>query len=409
MGKLQEIFPETYKPMQKTLVVLLGLVAISMPFKDRFLVNPFIVLAFVVWLCTNPFKKVLIIKKNVKFLLAILSFYLLHVMALLYTNNIAEGLFSLEIKISMLLFPLIFYAENFSEKQYRFFFGSFIIGTIICCVLCLLHAGFLYLQTHQNTFYYENLSWFQHPSYLAMYITFCCVVLLLKNIFTQTLTYLSILFFTIFILLLSSKTGLVIHFIALVFCVVSMFFKGKNYVKILISTLLGILLFLSCLFYVPEINQRFKGLLMVLNAKGLDKTSTESTAVRVLIWKEATEIMQQHLLIGVSPGDANDALYTGYQQAGLTGAYAKKLNAHSQYFQTGVGLGLLGLLSLLALFVIPLLENRNKLIVLFVLITTLNFLTESMLQTMAGCIFLGYFYGVICFKKEDVTNNMDAR
>ena len=100
---------------------------------------------------------------------------------------------------------------------------------------------------------------------------------------------------------------------------------------------------------------------MVLNAKGLDKTSVESTTVRVLIWNEASQIIKQNLWVGVAPGDANDALYEGYNQNGLTGAYAKKLNAHSQYFQTTVGLGLIGLASLLSLFIIAIPSSMKPL------------------------------------------------
>ncbi|MEO8761853.1 MAG: O-antigen ligase family protein [Bacteroidia bacterium] len=399
MFKLQDIFPETYKPLQKAIVALLALVAFFLPFK--FLVNIFIVLAFITWLFTNPFKKLFVKTQNTKVFLAIFIFYLLHLLALLYTQNIGEGLFSLEIKISMLVFPLVFYTEYFTEKQYNFFFKSFIVGTLLCCLLCLGRAVFLYFSKGEITFYYEKLAWFQHPSYLAMYVTFCCVVLLLKNIFSKILTYLSLLFFTFFVLLLSSKTGIVIHFTLLIFCIVSLFLKGKNYFKIIGSALLGLIVFCSCLFFIPEINQRFKGVVMALNAEGIDKSSVESTGVRILIWKEAMQIRKENLLLGVSPGDANDALYASYKKDGITGAYEKKLNAHSQYFQTLVGLGILGLLSLLALFIVPLIENRTKMVLFFALITALNFLTESMLQTMAGCIFLGYFYSIICFSRAE--------
>jgi len=133
MFKLQEIFPETNKPLKKAIVALLVLVAFSLPFK--FIVNLFIVLVFVAWLFTNPLKKLFIKTKNTGVLLAVFIFYLLHVIALLYTNNIHEGLFSLEIKISMLIFPLLFYTEGFTAAQYRFIFKSFVVGTLLCCLL----------------------------------------------------------------------------------------------------------------------------------------------------------------------------------------------------------------------------------------------------------------------------------
>ena len=404
MFKLQEIFPETDKPLQKAMVALLVLVAFFLPFK--FLVNIFIVLVFIVWLFSNPFKNLFTKTQNTKTFLAIFIFYLLHLVALLYTQNIGEGLFSLEIKISMLIFPLVFYTEKFSQKQIDFFLKSFIIGTLFCCLLCLARVTFFYLSNGETNFYYERLAWFQHPSYLAMYVTFCCVVLLLKNIFNTLFTYVSIAFFTVFVLLLSSKTGIAIHFGTLVFCMALLFLKGRNYLKILGIVFLGTLISCACIYFIPALN-RFNGAFAAMQSTTIDKTSTESTTVRRLIWHEATQIVKQNAVKGVSPGDANDALYESYKQNGITGAYDKKLNAHSQYFQTAVGLGLLGLTSLLILFITPLIENRKKIVLFFVLITALSFLTESMLQTMAGCIFLGYFYSVICFKNDSILTPKD--
>lgn len=400
MFKLQEIFPETDKPLKKAMVALLVLVAFSLPFK--FLVNLFIVLSFVAWLASNPFKRLFTKTKNTKVLLAIFIFYLLHVIALLYTNNIQEGLFNLEIKISMLIFPLLFYTEVFSVEQHQFFLKSFVIGTLLCCLLCLSRSVFLFFSTHENNFYYEGLSWFQHPSYLAMYISFCCVVLLLTNMFSKTITYLSIVFFTFFLFLLSSKTGIIIHFITLVFSFAFILLKGKNYFKIIVMSLLGLGICIGILFLIPQVKQRFQNVYTVFKSKNTDKTSAESTTVRMLIWNEAIQINKEHPLFGVSPGDTNDALYESYQMHGLTGAYEKKLNAHNQYFQTTIGLGIVGLLSLLFLFTIPLVTNWNKIVVFFIGISALNFLTESMFQTMAGCIFFGYFYSLICLKYDPI-------
>ena len=407
MFTLQEIFPETDKPLRKVLVALLVLVAFTLPFKEKLLVNLFIILSFVAWLVSNPFKRLFTKTKNAKVLLAILTFYFLHVLGLIYTDNMQEGLFSLEVKVSMLIFPLLFYTEEFSVKQYQFFFKSFVVGTLLYCLLCLSRAVFLYFSIHENNFYYEGLSWFQHPSYLAMYVSFCCAVLLLTNLFSKTTTYISIVFFTLFVFLLSSKTGIIIHFITLVFSIVSVFFKGRNYLKIIGISLVGLLLCTVILFFIPQVKNRFEGAFNAIESTHIDKASTESTAVRMLIWGEALHIIKKHPIIGVSPSNANDVLFEAYQKDGLTGAYAKKLNAHNQYFQISIGLGLIGLLSLLSLFVAPLFTNRNKMVFLFAGITALNFLTESMFQAMAGCIFFGYFYSLICFQHDSFLATSD--
>jgi O-antigen ligase len=122
----------------------------------------------------------------------------------------------------------------------------------------------------------------------------------------------------------------------------------------------------------------------------IDKSATESTAVRMLIWEQAIQIIKQYPIIGTSPGDANDALYKAYAENGLTGAYEKKLNAHNQFFQTFIGTGIIGFLILCLITIYPIIHGiikKNYFLSIFGFIVTLNFLVESMLQTQAGVIF----------------------
>ena len=195
MFKLQEIFPVSSKKTHKIIVVLLALVAFSLPFKDKFLVNLFTVLVMVIWFFSNPIKKLFTKDHNKAPLIAIVLFYILHAFALLYTENLQEGFFNLEIKISLFIFPLIFYTSSFSVKQTGFFIASFVIGSVLCCMICLGHAAYLTLITRKNSFFYQDLSWFQHPSYLSMYLTFCSVALFQLKLFDKPARIFIILFF----------------------------------------------------------------------------------------------------------------------------------------------------------------------------------------------------------------------
>jgi len=401
MLNLQEIFPVSSKPIHRVLLALLALVSFSLPFKDQFLVNLFIVLTILVWLFGNPFKKLFSKRKNVKSLLAIVFFYVLHAIALLYTNNLQEGFFSLEIKISLFIFPLIFYSLDYTAKQNKFLLRNFISGCLLCCFLCIGHSVYISFTENKNYFFYQDLSWFQHPSYLSMYLTFCCVALFEWKLYIKSVQIGLTLFFTLFVLLLSSKSGIVIHVVFLSVYFISSYIAAGNYKKLFLFSASGILIALFIILFIPKVKDRFQNVINAFQSDKIDKSATESTAVRMLIWQEATEIIKQNPLLGVSPGDTNDALYESYKQNGLAGAYAKKLNAHSQYFQTGVGLGLIGLVSFISMFILPFFENKGKLLIFFLLITAVNFFTESMLQTMAGSIFFGYFYAMLCFEKTE--------
>lgn len=398
MFKRADIFPASEKTITKVHIGLLALVAFALPFKHP--VNIIAALALITWFFTKPYRQFNKYTKFTKVLAVILAFYFLHVLSFLYTSNIGESFFNLEIKLSLLLFPLIFYSGRFTWQQIKFFLAAFVLGSLACCLACLGRAAYLTLVSGHNHFFYQDLSWFQHPSYLAMYLTFCCVALVQKKIFTRLQRMLCIAFFTFFILLLSSKTGITIHFLILLTAGIAWYLNKKRYIALAVFGLSAALTIFLVLTFVPPVKERFQNVVNAFASEKIDKTVTESTAVRMLIWGEAKQIMLEHPVFGVSPGDANDTLYARYQENGLTGAYSKKLNAHNQYLQTGVGLGFVGLAVFVGLFVTPLFNRPRKLLVFFLLITAVNFLTESMLQTMAGSVFFSYFYALLCFDKE---------
>jgi O-antigen ligase len=100
----------------------------------------------------------------------------------------------------------------------------------------------------------------------------------------------------------------------------------------------------------------------------------------------------------VGVGDANDALYQAYADNGLSGALHYHLNAHNQYLQTFLGLGLFGLLLLFEFTWVQMIRAiRRKYFLMFVFafLIALNFLVESMLQTAAGVLFFMYFYAIL--------------
>jgi len=129
----------------------------------------------------------------------------------------------------------------------------------------------------------------------------------------------------------------------------------------------------------------------------LDKTDTESTAVRILIWKEAVKLIKTNILFGTTAGDANDKLAEAYEREGLTGAFSKRLNAHNQFLQTFIGTGIIGFIVLLLMTLGALVYSfmkKNYILALFSVLCIFNFLVESMLQAQAGFVFFAFFF---CF------------
>lgn len=191
---------------------------------------------------------------------------------------------------------------------------------------------------------------------------------------------------------------------------IQLFFNGykKTILGLFLALLGGITLTYKLL---PTPFDRFKTAISVTTSEEkIDKTDAESTAVRILIWKESIKIIKQHIWLGTSPADANQNLYNAYEENGLTGALDKRLNAHNQFLQTFIGTGIIGflLILLITLFLIVYsFIKKNYILMLFSILISLNFMVESMLQAQAGFTFFVFFLCILLkYDFKEISKNL---
>lgn len=333
---------------------------------------------------------------------ALLAFFCLHVAGYWLSVNKAEALTSIEVKLSFFAFPLLIFCVDYEELNIKKIIIAFVSGCLISVIFCVFKASYTYLFEHTNTFFYSDFSYFLHPSYLAMYLVLAQLIVMLY--YKKWLAHIAYLdykigfmtcIFLTGIFLSSSKMGIISAFVLLpVTFAVILFNRGykKTIAGLALSLVLGLIIVYKLF---PSPFERLQVAFMVTSSsQQIDKTATESTAVRILIWKEAANIIKHNMAFGVTPGDANDHLYKAYEEQGLTGALSKKLNAHNQYLQTFIGSGVLGFMLLCLMTVGTIMIGflkRNFMLALFSILITLNFLVESMLQTQAGIVFFVFF------------------
>jgi O-antigen ligase len=199
--------------------------------------------------------------------------------------------------------------------------------------------------------------------------------------------------------------GILTFFMLIPLIILIQLFKRKQFKSILFVAITFIASALFFLFSDSIPAARMRNVVSVLTATNeIDKTTSESNAVRLLIWKESLNLIKQKPILGYTPGDANDALYQAYEKQGLTGALEKKLNAHNQFLQTTIGLGGIGFLILLGMIFYSVwfgIKSKNELQLFFGLLITMNFLVESMLQTSAGILFFVFFACFAFFVRFD--------
>lgn len=346
------------------------------------------------------------------------SLYFLYLTGLIYTTNFGYGWFDLEIKLSLLIFPLVFATSPwplFSQKQISCILWSFVAGCMAGSLIFLGHASVNeYSYRIPDSFYYMKLAWFFHPSYLSMYYNFAIGFLLLgllktfnenfvKSIFLGGL----IIYLSVMILLLSSKAGVITLAVLIVLAAVYSWKRSKARLAGLMIIGCGLVLFGIGYWLAPVAFSRISAAgRAVASQQSTERVQSESNADRMAVWATAVDIIEHNYLIGVGTGDVKDALMEGYKKNKLFPAFEHKLNAHNQYLQTFVALGLGGFLLLAALIVLPAIRafrNHQDIYFVFLLIFALNILFESMLEVQAGVVFYAFFNVFLFSKKETGT------
>ena len=354
------------------------------------------------------------------------ALYILYCVGMLYSENTAFGLRDLETKMALLALPLVFACQASIEKKVtdKLMF-SFIAGNILAMLICLAQSAYIYFDemylissgqlnnvaASPKYFFSSYLSYFVHPSYFAMYLCLCVVFLFSKwsdrtdplPEKQKILTVLLAVAVSVFIFLLASRMGIIVLSIIWLGGIVYLLLIKKYYRAGLIS--IGILLASALILYKSSaiIASRVDAAAHTMFNKHIDKTSTESSEARALIWEQAVTLLKENIPFGSGTGDVKDVLLKKYQEQGMTGAYEHRLNAHNQFLQTGIALGIPGLIVIIGMLLLPLFQRRNRFIlfIVFTGIIILNFTVESMLEIQAGVIFYSYFSALLLTFKPD--------
>ncbi|MFY9311415.1 MAG: O-antigen ligase family protein [Bacteroidia bacterium] len=384
------------------------------------------------WLCAprlikQGFKNVL---NPVSF--AMITVYLLYLLGMLYTENLKIGVETIETKFSFLILPFVFASyPDVTREKLNTYLKLFIYGCSVNALMCLGRAIYrfakpVYVDLYGvpydlglDYFYYNELSDFFHPSYIAMY----CIFALFGIVYLQNRKEISIginktgivwlaitTLLILYTLLLSSKAGWIGLFIFAAYFFIQLAGAKKIIQGALMLLLLGIAFYFLNLRYTPKFSVRIPKMEVITQTlKGNDNenkkitTSTDGTGSRILVWKAAIDIIKENVWFGVGTGDAKDKMLETYKAKGMVSEYESKLNSHNQFLNSFIALGIPGFLSLLLCLLIPAyysLKEKYFLYIAFVGIAGLNFLFESMLERQAGVIYFAFFYSLLYFNLQ---------
>ncbi len=369
-------------------------------------------------------------KKNPKNA-AILFFsllYVLYLFGLINTFNFDYAFFDLEVKFSLLMLPVIFFlikdiffTKDLLLKYLRFFIAGILTNVVICLLIACYK--YLFISPSLDAFFYSPLSFFFHPSYFSMYLNFAVIIILFASFsdiilfnHKKYITVILLIVFSFVIFLLSSKAGIISLILIYLIYVLVIVITQKRYKSGLLILTLLFLAAVILLTTMPSVKLRLSVGLAAFknNNKGIT-TNGESSSDRIHIWGASLDIIKLHPVFGVGTGDVKDVLLDKYKEKEINFAYQQKLNAHNQYLQTYIAIGLLGFILLLLSFIIPIIysfRHRYYLYLLFLLLLMFNLLVESMFENQAGVVFYAFmnsFLFIIATKTQRHKDTMKIK
>lgn len=386
------------------------------------------ILLLIIWVYEGKFSEKWLFLKANKYFFALPLLFLVYGLGLFYTENLTYGFQKIETRLSLFILPIVLptlvhaHWQKNKEKYATGFIGAATLGSLICIVrgltfyfqeqsawesgtLNAIPVGYNYLFSSHLT------SLFMHPGYYAVFVLMAIFVLI--NLFLQNrkkhLNIWTILAFCILLALIFLSYAKAALLVLVVLCAVLGFqvaYRFKKLIYLAYSGLLAILVLLVFYFFVPNTQERIQAIRDVQNQQ-LDPTSTESTQARVHAWMAAKVTLAKAPIFGFGTGDGNDELFKTYEEKGYTGALSVELNAHNEYLQTGLALGLIGIVLLIFPLVLALrraLQTKNFMLASWSFAAIIVFLFESYLNTLAGSLFFSLFFTIFAlmnFSEEE--------
>ena len=391
-------------------------IAISFPFPYQ-ISNLGIVSLVVFWLLkqlTQKSKVIFFNKIDRLIFFCFIGLFIWNAISLFYTQDLQNGLKTLESKLSLLIFPVIFYSTVISSSAVNRIIKYYIYSLALCTIFLLGISINNYIQQGSLLTYHDFTGALDFHAVFYSYYIFLAIlsaVFLISKGGLKTsdriLIYSSIVLSFIGLLISASKNVLVV---TSVFLVLSLAFRIiKN--KIGFKEVIGAILFFSIAFIsisqVPVVKSRIVELTELNGLGNLEKIKNgeklvaedipqfNGTTLRITFWYVSFKklIEKNRLLIGLSPGDRRQIMNKEYEKNGINPWY-ENYNIHNQFMQIFVELGLIGLLVYLFLhlnMLIYALNQKNLLLVAFIFGLIFFQMTESIIERNKGIVFFCFF------------------
>jgi hypothetical protein len=349
----------------------------------------------------------------------IFGFYVITILlGLIFTSNIHYGVKVLERNASFLIFPIIIAGNRdlITKTIIAQVLNIYTIIILVVLFISLINCYFVAdIPLSIEMFYRDHLRKFteMQPMYLALYVSFAgiwAINVAIEKYFEKKwllfTCWISITGFSLLVNILLATRMTIIALIIALFIVIIL--KSK---KVLIGAgfiLLFIILAILAFNFSPILKSRYTEIseTALQPPHGIYYNSVN---LRVAHWLCSVDLIQSNYLLGVGIGDVQDCLNECYQSKGWSPVlYKDNYNAHCQFLQTFIGLGIVGLISLILLLVHPIvmsLRMNNFTSVGFFILIFVSAVTESLFLSQKGIVFFAFFAALFTTLNDNTKAN----
>lgn len=332
-----------------------------------------------------------------------LVFYLLNLLGLINSEHTAEAWDKLETKLAFLAFGLYFILD--SKKKEEGILGikwGLIIGGGLSMLFSFVRAIFEY-SSNPEILQSNNFGWQLHPSYLALLLIVSSLIIwtvktgIKRDYIFKALYCLSALVVIIILRSLGSYICIALILLCLPFLLA---YQRKNW-KLLLIIPIGIALFLGLRSKMAAMNGDMSHSLTLAQEWSSDpdafvannRNNIESSTVRLVSWT-----LSYHMILenkrGFGIGDSQLALNDTYKANGYTFYAYRSLDPHNQFLNTGIQIGLFGMMVLFVGLIIILwfdIKSLDPFLISIALCVFASLFFESFLERQVGIMTLVFY------------------
>lgn len=338
------------------------------------------------------------------FILFSIIYFIVCVFSFFQAADFAEFMTKAKLKIFFLLFPIALFAHfQFLQTKENILSKISILGGVLSILFFMVVALFKYPSMGSNAFFYGELVSISAISPILYSMLFNIYILIVYYKVKHRVLRLSLmLFFSLFIVMLLSKIGLIFLVLLWVyFGIINFSFSRKT---------LYFTIFFSC--FVISMFFLFKQNEMVNRRFNVTKyyfqhsfsSSVNEQFPRAIIFSSAISIIKQNPLLGVGMTNSRKELKKEFIARDFKTGIIKNYDAHNQFLETTIASGLLGMLSILFIYLFLIkdaIKRKSKQLLVFALIILLVSLVENLFEAQMGVFIFFLFSFLFYIMKTD--------